>query len=744
VKKIKIKVKAKATKEIFKNNTFRIIAWSPLHMYNELKLSKYFTFTTKGETPFVTIGKEYEIEIEELATDNYGTSYKIISVPSMEEQDLHNLTIEQSKEILMDCTSSKRIADNIISAYPNFIELIMTKGKEFIDLKKIKGVGEAYLNAYTRELLDKYKYYSTIKKLKDYEINITDCKLLFQTYHKEEDIINEISKKPYYVLIEVLKRQFEYVDKQILELKPELKVSEQRCEALIISVLRRNEIDGSTRLNGNDLYYYINKEYDAKELIPMLKDVSKNSDYIYYDEKSNDLSVLTTYLGECKVADFVKDKIENSHKLDIDWTKYKKTGEFEMSDMQMNCLKNLCESDISLLAGYSGTGKSQSVKGLVSLMEDNHLTYTLLSSTGKASKVLSESTSRPSSTIHKKCYQGEITTDVIIVDEVGMVALDTFCMLISQITNPKAKIVLVGDPAQLSAIGLSKIFDDLIKSNKIPTTMLTEVFRYKSDGSLFVATNVRNGKTFFEDKDMVKQKDNEYLINNNYKFISTNVNDILNITVDEYKKLLSKGIKQKDIMCLSPFNIGSIGTYMINNSIQAEINPPKPNEIIQKRKVGKTNIIFRVNDIVINTKNDYNAVPEEEYQKIKKSNNVLTEDDIKSTVIVNGQTGTIREVIDNGLIVQFDEEMIYVSKNKLNHLLLGYAISTHKSQGSTVDYTISIVSNIHSKMLTRGLIYVATTRCRKSHIDIGSTEAFENALKVNDNDLRKTWLLELL
>ena len=93
------------------------------------------------------------------------------------------------------------------------------------------------------------------------------------------------------------------------------------------------------------------------------------------------------------------------------------------------------------------------------------------------------------------------------------------------------------------------------------------------------------------------------------------------------------------------------------------------------------------------------------------------------------------------------EDMIEVEEfdqSKLNQLLLGYAISVHKSQGSTTDYSINIVSNAHKKMLTRGLLYVATTRCKKAHIDIGDINAFKYALTVDDNDLRQTWLLDLL
>lgn len=740
-----IVVKCKAIREMFKNGDFKIIAFEPFTPFpEELKLSEYFTFSVKGEIPYITIGKEYDLEIELISYDKrYGGAYKILSVFNLEKLDLHDLTREESFEILMDCTSSEKIANNILEVYPNFIETILINGKEAIDVKLIKGVGNAYLNAYVREITSKYKYYHIIQKFKDYKIDISDAKVLCDNYKDEFGIEKMIKENPYRVLKE-LGRSFENNDKMIMELRPDLKESEQRCAYLILSVLERNEYDGNTRLNGNILYNYIENEYNVPELLPLVVKVATENDLFYYDEKSKDLAIATTYLAECKIAEFVKDKIKNSIRLDIDWEKYKKEGDFELTENQLNCLKNFCEYNFSILAGYSGSGKSQSVQNLVSLMEDNHISYTLLSSTGKASKVLSESTHRKASTIHKRCYEGAINSDCIIIDEFGMVNLDTFIMLLNTITNENVRIVLCGDPAQLSAIGLSKIFDDLINSEKVPMTMLTEIFRYKSNGSLYVATNLRNGKSFFNDKEMVKYENGIYSVSNNYKFIECEENKISEKVISEYFKLINKGIKPKDIMVLSSFNVKENGTYYLNNALQSEINPPKPNEKYHSVKVenGKTTITFRVNDIVINTKNNYNAVTYENYLLMKQDG--LEEEDVKNSIVINGQIGIIREVIDDGLIIQYDEELIYTNKLNLKNLLLGYAISIHKSQGSSSDYVITIISEQHRKMLTRGLLYVADTRCRNACIDIGSSEAFEEALKVVDNDLRRTWLLDLM
>lgn len=746
-----MRVKCKAIKEMFKNGDYRIIAFDPITPYPvELSLSKYFSFTCCGEYPYIVIDKTYELEIEELKRDKYGVSYKIISVPSLDEQDLHNLSREEAYEIMMDITSSERIANNILDAYPQFIEIILTDGQEAIDTKLIKGVGAVYLTAYARNITNKYKYYHIVKKLTDYKIDITDCKNLLAEFKDEQGIQKALKENPYYVLIEVLGRGFETVDKLIMQIRPEFEDSKQRCEALMMCILRLNEESGSTRLSGNTLYKYMRDEYDTPNLLPLVKDVAIESEIIYYDEKSKDLSIRSTYLGELKIAEFIKEKLKNSKKLNINVEKYRNIGEFSLSDMQMKGLQNFCDSNVSIIAGYSGSGKSQSTKGIVQLMEDNRMSYLLLSSTGKASKVLAESCNRRAYTIHKKCYEGDINVDAIIIDEAGMIALDTMCMFINAIANPNVRLVIVGDPSQLSSIGLSKVFEDLINCEKIPTTMLTEVFRYKSNGSLFVATNVRNGISFFDDKDMCKysENDNSFSVCNNYKFMQRDDDEIIETLVKEYSKLLKKGIKPKDIMILSSMNVRSLGTYNINNALQAEFNPPKANELHLERTIntreGKITILFRKGDVVINTKNDYRAVSYDAYQELENSDGKLEEEDVCDSFIVNGQLGVVVEVLKNGMVVNFDDELIYIGKHKLKNILLGTAISVHRSQGSSVDYTISVMGKSQSKMITRGMLYVEMTRCRKSHIDIGDIQTLIDGLDIVDNDLRLTWLKELM
>ena len=986
-----IKCKARVTKKVYSNGDFYIWSIRPNEFPSPIELNQYGNASIVGELSYLSEGKDYDFVLNDKGTTKYGHQYEVIDVPSISIQNIENLTDEEKFEILMECTSSKRIANNILAGCPNFIALAVTKGADAIDESKIVGVGKVYKNAYCRVLVEKYKYYAFTHsdEIKPYKLTISEAKALFGYYSDIEKSKNALKEDPYFVLIEVLGRTFAKADYLILELRPELVDSDIRGEAIVLDVLKECEAEGSSRLDGYSLYYIVKEDYkNVSTIAPKLKNIAQNSSRIFYDEKSGDLSRMDTYIAEANVADFVINKVKNSIKLDIDWSKYTHNEDgFDMTEQQSKALENFCNSNISLLTGYAGCvdkdteffnghewkkiseykdgdmvlqyaedgkaklvrpnayiklpcdimylfgnneinqmlsddhimvfddhdkllemktsdfvesfnngtfdtdrlkfrttfyydgegfdctddeirrlcemiyfgvrkltpkywykysyhqlqvfcdnflrlnnrnkyfyttnkyyadfiqfafsscgykvvidlynneytititkktlvglnknteikkvatvdgykycfnvpsemlvlrrngkifithncGKTTSIQGLIQLMEDNDMSYTLLTPTGKASKVLSEATHRSAQTIHRAYFSGEIATDVVVVDEASMINLEVMNMLINSITNPDARIVFSLDNAQLTPIGVGKVISDLIETNIVPKTELTQVFRYTDDGSLFVATNIRNGKNFFT-SDNVKEKGNTFSVSSNYKFIETSNEDLFDEVIRQYKGLISRGIKQDDILVMCPYNVSKIGNYAICNAIQEEFNPPKPNELTHKRRIGGTTIVFRKGDIVVNKKNNYN-IPTEEGYNILMSDSMLTEEDVATSIVLNGQMGRIVQVVKEGLLIKFDEEILFFNKQNINNLLLGYSISTHSSQGSSAQYTISIVSDLCKRMLSKELIYVADTRCKKSHIDIGQQDAFLYALSHSDNQQRYTWLKEML
>lgn len=744
-----LKVKARAIKETYANGDYRIFSWSPLQVYEDIQLSPYMTFSTKGNTPFINEGKEYTIEIELIKHDSkYGDCFKIVDVPSMRLENLSELTREQQFEMLMDITSSKKIANNILDAYPNFFEIILTKGKQEIDLSKIYGVGEKYLNAYDREINTKYKYLGLISKLKDYKVDVSDCKTLYNLYDNEYNIEKEINKNPYYILTEVLERSFNKSDKLILELKPELHDSEIRCEAIMMDILKRNEQDGSSRLNGNTLWTVMLEDYDApKEWSKTIKELARNSDQIYYDEESKDLARMNTYLGECLIADFVKEKLNNPIIWDFEWEKFKEIKDGTLTEEQSNVLKTVCENNLVILNASAGCGKTSSMLAFIQMLEHYKKTYKCVTATGKAAKRLSESINgRPTSTIHRACLgEKTINTDVLIVDEHSFLSVDLMVMLINAIDNPNMKILLIGDVEQIPNLSLGKPIRDMIESGIVPVCSLTKCFRFGIGGISTVSTLARQGQMYIDENEF----DNKPVFigkNKDYEFIPFD-NTMEQIT-NCYSKLLNKyNLKPKDICIITPYNVRTFGTININNAIQEIVNPPKPNENTIINEFIKNNVtyktIFREGDIVMNTVNNYSMTPLESWEEIQKDPQ-LQADDLPKVECMNGEIGKILEIKDNIMKIQFDENIIIFNKMDAKNLLLAYASNPYKMQGSQCKWIINLTISEHQKSLNRQLLYTALTRAKDGLIEIGELNIIKQAINTLGDIHRDTWLKDLL
>ena len=734
--------KFKITKKVFQNGDFYIFGASPIQPYSkELKLNKYFSITLKGDLSYLSEGKEYELEVEELSTDSYGTSYKVVACPSMACEDLEHLTREESLEILKEITTESQ-ATNLVDAYENFIWLALSDRSQ-IDVKNIYNVGEYRLNAYIRDLTIKYKYLGIMNKLKDWKVDISDCKSLLDFYGDEKEISKAFKEDPYKVNIEILKRNFEYSDKLIMEYRKDLEHSEVRCAYLILSVLQRNEIDGDSKLDANCLYNYILEEYTiAKELEDLIVPTVTTSDLFHYDEEEQTVASMSTYMAECKIADFIKDKVENSTKLDFEWTKYKECRDGILTEEQQNILKTFCESNIVIVDSKGGCGKTSSTKALLDMLDDNNMTYSLLAPTGRVAKVLKELTNRPASTIHKACLKNAeegLWSDVFIIEEGSMIGIDLMCMLINTIANPNARIVVNMDLGQIAPISCGCPMRDIINSGIVPICKLTKVFRYGEGGLYKMATDAYDKKFYlpngWETEDRISVG-----VNKDYTFVR--YNGTVEQVIEEYKKFINKGYKASDIAVITPWNVTEFGTINLNNQIQAIVNPRNTDNVIEKT-IRKYKVKFKIGDQILNTKNNYNVLTLEGYNAIKMDS-MLTKEDVPTSMCMNGEIGKIIDIDNGNIIAQFDEEILVFDKGMQNDLLLGYSLTSYKLQGSSVPYVISLVTPEFAKSLDKNIIYTDMSRTKKEIVEIIDPTTLANAICIDSIQERQTNLLKLL
>ena len=375
-------------------------------------------------------------------------------------------------------------------------------------------------------------------------------------------------------------------------------------------------------------------------------------------------------------------------------------------------------------------GKTSSMKAAIKMLEDNHIDYLLLAPTGIAMKRLKEATGRPASTIHMAlaCGVPKNFEGVVVIEESSMVSVHLLSNFLTEIGN-KCKILFICDPAQLASISCGNIVQDIIDSGVVPISHLTKVFRYGTSGLATIATDTRNGE--------IGPRQNGTF--SDYQFIPIDSKPIKQI-LDSYQTLLDKYTKD-DIMILSPFNKGPVGTVAINKATQSRYNSNPDTNAIRKISGGEE-IMFKVGDKVINTHNEYHCP----CFRVDEDGSLV--DSMSDIMVMNGDMGYIRHIkeTDTGVVmaVEFDTGMARIYGPYMNNLLLGYAISIHKSQGSEAKAVIVITSPMHKRMLSSNLLYVADSRAKEQLIEIGDVETIKEGLKRHEQTERDTWLCELL
>lgn len=679
---------------------------------------QYGTISLKGTgIADLKMGQSIDCIIEPCVDDKYKYSYKFIGFAGFVAKDgKFNLTEKAELQTLRSLMTNGQ-AESCHAAYPHFVSMVLNGEADKLDYKKIRGVGKVLLPRY----IDKIK---TINKRVEFMgetyawgiDNDEDVSKIAATYKNVYGFSKDINTKPYAVMINLLEWSFDRADKAITNRTCIWLDSYERCEAATIYALKHNELDGNTRMQAKLLFDVIKRK--TPQCVHHLLDVVTKAAQVHYDAPSQNTALQATYSAEQHIADVIKKKIANPHYYPMDWQKFTTVDGLELTDEQAQILEMACKQDVMMLTGSAGVGKSATTKAIIEMLEANNYTYTLLSPTGIATKRLREATGREASTIHMFLTCGGNLGDYVLIDEMGMVSVHLLSMLFDKVTD-RTKIIFIADPSQLASIACGNIVEDMLDSGIIPVCNLTKVFRYNTSGIITIATDVRNGV-------------NDHLTDTftDYKFIETDTLVIKQIE-QEYARLLADGYNKDDVLILSPFNKGDVGSLAINAAIQAKFNPNELSTV--GHTVNDTPIYFKIGDKVINKKNEY-AMP------------LYDSDD--TAFVANGDIGTVIEIVPNEkepyMIVRYDCGDCIVDKAHIKNTLLAYAISIHSCQGSQAKAVIVVIDRSHVRMLSRNLCYTAVSRAQERLILIGDEAAIQEGLKVQEEKERDTWLREEL
>lgn len=515
---------------------------------------------------------------------------------------------------------------------------------------------------------------------------------------------DDLQANPYHVLVDICGMSFTYADNIIMRYHHAKPDAYFRCQYAVYAVLQKNEMEGNTRMTDAKLAEGV---FDiANEVMGHIVNVVKDDPLIHYEPSRHLVSFEQTYKDELLIADHIKARLARHEPIKHDIEQYRCDGDMELTDEQMSALRMVLDNDVCMVNGPAGSGKTSTTNAIIHMLEDMGVSYQLLAPTGIAAKMMRQYTGRPSMTCHMFLLNSW-KPDYIILDEASICSVHLLAILLSQI-GYEPKLVFIADNAQLASIQCGSLVQNMIDSGLIPRVELTKIFRYNSSGIVTMATDIRQGSCVHLTADFP-----------DYLFVPEDKNDPIGQVVEQYDQLIADGYSIDDIVVLCPFN-KRVGADAINAAISAKYNP---NEPVRK------NSVIKLGDKVLNCKNNYHV-------------------DGKDDMIANGDVGYLCSIEydyttkTNTVMVEFADGIKNVGS--LSVLKQAYAMSTHKSQGSSAKAVIVLIDPMHGFMLSRNLLYTAVTRARERLVVIGDADTIRRGIKVEENTQRNTWLKEML
>ena len=373
----------------------------------------------------------------------------------------------------------------------------------------------------------------------------------------------------------------------------------------------------------------------------------------------------------------------------LDWVQTTLT--VRLAEAQQRAVGMALTEKIQIISGGPGTGKSTITKAILAITEKLSPQILLAAPTGRAAKRMQEITGRKASTIHsllefdfraggfKRNRQSPLECDLIIIDEASMIDTSLMYHLLKAIPS-HARVVLVGDINQLASVGPGNVLKDMIRSDSIPVTMLHEIFRQAAGSHIITNAHLINqgrmpntnndpGSDFF----FIEHKEPQAVLQAILDLVS--------------RRLPAKyGLHPiQDIQVLAPMRKGLIGTENLNHVLQEVLNPNSNPMLLRGRR-------FATGDKVMQLRNDYQKE------------------------IYNGDVGYITKIdtVDQEMKVEIDGREVTYDFSDLDDLVLAYAVSVHKYQGSECLCVVMPVHTTHYKLLQRNLLYTGVTRGKNS------------------------------
>ncbi|MFW6057816.1 MAG: ATP-dependent RecD-like DNA helicase [Persicimonas sp.] len=395
-----------------------------------------------------------------------------------------------------------------------------------------------------------------------------------------------------------------------------------------------------------------------------------------------------------------------------------------LADAQRKAALAVFRHKAVVVTGGPGTGKTTIIRAVVRMAEQLDRRVALAAPTGRAAKRMSEATGRDASTVHrlleftpaeggfKYNEERKLDVDLLVVDEASMV--DTYLLhAIVRALPESTAILLVGDVDQLPSVGPGNVLGDIIDSGTVEIVRLTEVFRQAEQSTIITNAHRINAGLM----PVAPARSAGELVD--FYTISA---DSPPEAQDKILQLVTERIPDafgydpiNEVQILSPMHRGEVGCSQLNERLQGAFNPgAEPLERGRRR--------YKRGDKVMQVRNNYELD--------------VFNGDIGQIILIDRDKDIVR--------VDFDGRHVTYDFTDLGELVLAYAITVHKSQGSEYPAVVLPMLTQHYVMLQRNLLYTAVTRARELVIVVGSEKAVGIAVKNDRSQHRYTRLAERL
>lgn len=515
------------------------------------------------------------------------------------------------------------------------------------------------------------------------------------------------------------------------------KNSDQRIEAGILYVLHKLSDEGHVYYPYEELIIksreILGVERDAvvkafgilaadKKIV--FEDLSTQSDEI----KENNKAVYLTkfHLCETYISDRLKSLVlspKSIRNVDtekaIDWVQ--KQLSITLAKNQVSAICSCLKEKVIVITGGPGTGKTTIINAILKIFSILKVRTLLTAPTGRAAKRMSETTGYEARTIHRllefsfakggfqKTEERPLGCDLIVVDEASMI--DTVLMYhLLKAVPLSAILILVGDVNQLPSVGAGNILKDIIESNAVPVTWLNEIFRQAKKSQIIVnAHKINQGIIPSFGTSQLRSQENDF-----YLIQQEDPDRVLEIILELVKIRIPQRFgfdPVDDIQVLTPMHKGVAGAVNLNRELQKILNPGQEGVMRGEQH-------YRVGDKVMQVRNNYDKE------------------------VFNGDIGRITQIYSENqqLAISFDGRETTLDFSDLDEVVLAYAVSVHKSQGSEFPVVIIPVLTQHYILLQRNLIYTAVTRGQKLVVMVGTRKAMAIGVKNDKTKKRFTYL----